>query len=124
MPNHIENTLVIKGDDGLIREIMGPGNMMDFGRTVPEPPESVWDWYNWNIEHWGTKWNAYDCTVIMVKRGYIEMVFRTALNPPVKWFEKTVELYPSLEFTLHWVNEEDMPYGILEGRNGYVYTQF
>src|SRR5262245_27088056 len=35
-----------------------PGKLL---RAKPVPfPEGAIDWYEWSIEHWGTKWNAYE----------------------------------------------------------------
>lgn len=40
--------------------------------------DRIWfDWYNWRVEYWGTKWGAYDCDT-KVGKSYIQFCFSTA----------------------------------------------
>ena len=52
-------------------------------------------WYDWNIEHWGTKWDACECEVYQT-RHYLELSFWTAWSCPEPWYkaicEKAVEI--------------------------------
>ena len=61
------------------------------------------DWYDWRIEHWGTKWNAYECNI---GEDYIE--FDTAWACP---FEVIEELSKYATITVAWADED------LGGRN-------
>lgn len=69
------------------------------------------DWYNWSIENWGTKWNAYDI--------YIEdnsVTFDTAWCTPIKWLEKLAE---NLDFTVCFADEDlGSNFGIGYAKNG------
>ena len=45
---------------------------------VQEDKDRPWfNWYNWHINYWGTKWNAYDCYT-HIDKDYIEFNFNTA----------------------------------------------
>lgn len=45
---------------------------------VQEDKDRPWfNWYKWHINHWGTKWNAYD-GYTYVGKDYIEFNFNTA----------------------------------------------
>lgn len=127
MPNHITNKLIISGELHLIEQIIGPDTdiehedyQLDFKRVVPYPPGTdidEFDWYNWHCNNWGTKWNAYE-TLISYDNDTVELTFQTAWSPPNIWFERTVELFPSLEFKLSWVDEDYPSSGLFKGSNG------
>lgn len=72
---------------------------IDFNKIIPEPetedecPEEYkvnksssieslkdkpwFNWYEWHIDHWGTKWGAYNCYT-KIGKSYIKFVFSTA----------------------------------------------
>ena len=74
---------------------------IDFNKIIPEPEdesecpdeykvnkdshiavrdEKPWfDWYEWHIANWGTKWGAYDCYT-KIGKSYIKFIFSTAWN--------------------------------------------
>jgi hypothetical protein len=56
--------------------------------------------YDWRIEHWGTKWNAYHFCVTVDAPGCYEFHFLTAYSPPVPVWEKMAKMFPALEFFL------------------------
>lgn len=85
--------------------------MIDFDKIIPEPrdesecpneykvnkesriellKDKPWfDWYKWHIDHWGTKWGAYDCYT-KVGKTTITFVFSTAWSfayPVIKKLE-------------------------------------
>jgi Ferredoxin-like domain in Api92-like protein len=52
------------------------------------------DWYEWNVNNWGTKWdidNGYSEPTAQ-GRFTISLSFNTAWAPPVRWYEKMSEL--------------------------------
>lgn len=77
---------------------------IDFNKIIPEPEdesecpdkykvnkdshvelrkEKPWfNWYKWHIDHWGTKWGAYDCYT-KIGKSYIKFVFSTAWTAPM-----------------------------------------
>ena len=58
------------------------------------------NWYAWNLEHYGTKWDLDNSTVLEQGEGKLTYRFQTADNPPLPWFELLRESYPSLRMKL------------------------
>ena len=56
--------------------------------------------FDWRVEHWGTKWNAYDFHVTVDAPGCYECAFQAAWGPPVPVWEKMAKMFPALEFSL------------------------
>jgi hypothetical protein len=81
---------------------------IDFATIVPPPDTPAYNdqpsqaearndptwWYNWNVANWGTKWNAYDISIL--EDGVLQ--FDTAWSPPEPIFVTLSEKYPELEF--------------------------
>ena len=57
-------------------------NKVDYGH---------FNWYDWCIENWGTKWNAYDNYVIKGKT-FVKFIFNTAWVMPKPIYDKLQEL--------------------------------
>ena len=57
MPNWCENQVIVTGDetDEVIKFFNESENFLN--DLVPRP-EDVKDWYHWNIDNWGTKWEV------------------------------------------------------------------
>lgn len=98
MPNHITNTLMCKDMHKLFKKYVdeeGGNRVFSFEKIIPMPEDickkkalSIRDmdmpnWYDWSIENWGTKWDAYDITLMS---NYIE--FDTAWNTPLPIFAR------------------------------------
>lgn len=128
MPNHITNILHLEGPRSDIDQILGPATdpeSFSFKYTVPPPEESVtdpekWDWYNWQIENWGTKWDAYETLFNSNEsdEDYAEINFQTAWSPPSAWLATTVEKFPNVEFKLYWLDEDYPTSGQILASNG------
>lgn len=59
-------------------------------------------WYDWCVDNWGTKWNAYENE----QQGDDIIRFQTAWNAPEKVIIKLSEMYPETEIE-HWWADED-----------------
>ncbi|MCD7896477.1 MAG: hypothetical protein LUG50_07340 [Planctomycetaceae bacterium] len=58
-------------------------------------------WYEWCCNNWGTKWNAYS-----IETGDDTITFETAWNAPVPVIDKLAALFPSVQITHHWADED------------------
>ena len=63
------------------------------------------DWYDWRINNWGTKWNAYETDVDCDCDGSAELHFYTANHGAIPVIEKLVEMFPNLEFFYKYADE-------------------
>jgi hypothetical protein len=109
MPNWCSNTLSVSAESE--KEILyfmeklqcedEQGNVQDFTfhSLVPRPKNEEEDWYNWNIENWGTKWDV-DDVAISVEEDVVYFNFDTAWSPPEQWIKKVAPMFPNLTFAL------------------------
>jgi hypothetical protein len=72
-------------------------------------------WYDWNVAHWGTKWNACECEFdadLERQEGEvtIEIRFDTAWSAPLPVFDALARNFPWLriEFVTRYEGEEDI----------------
>lgn len=73
--------------------------------------------YEWCVQNWGTKWNAYDQEIDHFE-GYIRAEFYTAWSPPEGVLSKLCEMYPDVEINISY-EEAGMCYeGQYENQNG------
>lgn len=49
------------------------------------------DWYNWNVENWGTKWDV-TCEDVDIRGDTISTSFNSAWSPPIQAYNKLQEL--------------------------------
>ena len=64
------------------------------------------DWYNWRIDNWGTKWNAYgydDGTDYSQTDG---LYCQTAWSAPHPVIERLAQMFPDVEMTHEWADED------------------
>ncbi len=61
-------------------------------------------WYEWSIQHWGTKWNAYQCLPLDEKDDTME--FFTAWSAVPKLVKLLSEKYPGQKVTYRWADED------------------
>ena len=116
MPNHCSNILTVTTSNNTIEPIqkfyaenLETGNdkedisfsHLSFGKNVPIPEEKKNDWYNWNCQNWGTKWDAYDVD-IDDNNDIFTYYFNTAWSPPTSWLNEVASKYPNLDFTLEY----------------------
>jgi Ferredoxin-like domain in Api92-like protein len=80
-------------------------------------------WYDWSIENWGTKWNAYGQND--KRNTHSEIYFETAWSAPVPVIKKLSELFPHVEFELTYADEDTgSNAGILKFKNGNIENSY
>ena len=83
------------------------------------------NWYDWNVRHWGTKWDVsvvddekYPETELMEEtETSLAYRFNTAWSPPLPAIETLSSQYPNLEFNLSYEEEQGWG-GEVEFKNG------
>lgn len=98
-----------------LREITSPVHDETVAKEMIEKYGAA-DWYNWNVENWGTKWDVDSADVVLEDdNSMVSLWFDTAWSPPIEFYAKmaslgfTVEaLYnePGMGFAGAW-NDED-----------------
>lgn len=79
-------------------------------------------WYEWCIQHWGTKWNAYDC--IEMKPGDNRMIFLTAWDAIPDIVQKISALFPDVPIDYSWADEDvGSNTGSMEFLNGEIISE-
>lgn len=66
-------------------------------------------WYDWRIENWGTKWDAYDQTSEETDNGNTgtgNYTFNTAWAPPIPVIRRLAIIFPDIAFTWKWADED------------------
>ena len=61
-------------------------------------------WYDWRLENWDTKWDAYDLTVDDDDPDQLEVTFNTAWSPPTAICNQIREQYPDVDVS--WFYDE------------------
>ena len=61
-------------------------------------------WYDWRIENWDTKWDAYDVSILDEDLENLEVSFNTAWSPPEAICRKIREDYPDV--SVSWFFDE------------------
>lgn len=59
-------------------------------------------WYEWAIENWGTKWNAFDTCIDEDN----SIIFYTAWSDAIPVISKLAEMYPDVSFKYGWADED------------------
>lgn len=120
MPNHV--TTIITGPQQALASLLNDAGQVDFSFLVPPPvnieqggcshgirwggdPADTGDgtvcWYAWNVQNWGTKWNAYDSEVT---EGRIQ--FDTAWSHPYPVMEALALKHPDVSFEVKYADED------------------
>jgi hypothetical protein len=122
VPNWCTNTMVVLGEPERItalleavkseQEVDGVIEPLSFERILPTPPSLLADeteaasasgempgWYEWRIEHWGTKWEVFGCDLEDQRAlGRCVFSFETAWAPPEPVIEHLSRRFPDLHF--------------------------
>lgn len=79
-----------------------------------EVGDTEYNWYNWNLSKWGCKWDCSDVYVhsdIESDPTEFHASFQTPWSPPEEFLKTLIDLYPNLDFTLEW--EEEQGFGAI-----------
>ena len=61
-------------------------------------------WYDWRLQNWDTKWDAYEVTITDDDPDQLEVEFETAWSPPEAICSAIREQYPDL--AISWFYDE------------------
>lgn len=75
-------------------------------REIREGFETGMDWYNWNVRHWGTKWDACDPEIVREADNTLQYTFNTAWSIPEDAIKAMSVKYPHLEFEIEGIEEQ------------------
>ena len=134
MPNYVINKIFIQARpetaQAIINAVCNEKGEMDFEKIIPMPDYIFRgdlgqkerekygknNWYDWSVENWDTKWNAWDS--YSTNR---HIVFCTAWSAPTKVIRQLSEMYPKVRFVHSWA-DEDLGYnlGSVTYKNGVV----
>ena len=90
----------IKGlgyDRGKVGELPVNGTFQSTGRNDDR-------WYDWRLQNWDTKWDAYDVVVTDDDPECLEVEFNTAWSPPEAICSALREQYPDV--SISWFYDE------------------
>lgn len=117
MPNHVTSGVTIHHDDANKLKVLRAKVIVeekeqafDFNGIIPMPEHSDTffrdgglgqeerekygknNWYDWSLDNWGTKWNAYNFKLVKEDDNNLHIEFDTAWAPPTPIFEKLEEM--------------------------------
>jgi len=72
----------------------------ELGETVGQ--ERPYGGYTWESRHWGCKWGGCDTQLISSGSGSLQYDFSTPWGPPIEFFEKISQDWPTLNFMLSY----------------------
>jgi len=61
-------------------------------------------WYDWSINNWGTKWNAYDCVEVDADSKFLQ--FNTAWSSVPNILSLLSEEFPEVRMEYKWADED------------------
>jgi hypothetical protein len=77
------------------------GGDLTFWGSCPRPESEEENWYNWNINNWGTKWDI-EAELQTEDEDQLFYTFDSAWGPPTMWFHTIGEKYNLLCFKLEY----------------------
>jgi len=109
MPNNTDNRVTLYHKDSqqidMIYNIMNTDDTELLNHIIPMPPEEeiASGWYDWRLEHWGTKWDIYNATCERMDANTLVLNFYTAWSPPMPVYEKLTDM--GFEVTARYLDE-------------------
>lgn len=110
MPNHILNRIAIEKQEKYLEVVefmKSKEHSFDFNNLVPMPEKIILsmgkndDWYQWSVENWGTKWNAYD-----IEKWENIIEFQTAWSHPYPVIVAMSKRFPDVTFNIEYADED------------------
>ena len=102
-PDWANIPLMSKDVKGLVYDRGKVGELPIDGR-FPSTDRQDDRWYDWRIQNWDTKWDAYDVSVDDDDPDQLEVSFNTAWSPPEAICNQIREDYPDL--AVSWFYDE------------------
>lgn len=117
MPNWCENLLNVSGltkdIEGFLEVLRGadpdsydPNARLQFQKLYPLPKEEKDNWYDWCVNHWGTKWDIDPQEPVSQWEGdnfsTVYYDFVTAWAPPIEFIKKIASDFPELTFKISY----------------------
>ena len=112
MPNYVYNRMRVYGKEADLHKfkdaVKSDESAFSFQAILPEPEDtSEWKkdwlpgWYNWRIENWDTKWDAWD-VILTIENNHLFYEFISAWSGPYNIFCDLIETYAELDFRIDW----------------------
>lgn len=135
MPNWCYNQIAITGPDPVLDELLAAGSQQvseqsqepapsftssdtsfSLEALIPTPPGLLdgEGWYNWRIDHWGTKWDLSDIEMVR-EQGQAWLDCLSAWGPPLPALLTISRRYPALKLCIDY----DEPMMELSGMASY-----
>ncbi len=135
MPNWCHNHITITGPDPVLDELLAAGSQQASEQASKQPQEPASDfkssdfkssdpsfslealiptpttlldgegWYDWRIDHWGTKWDLSDVELVR-EPGQVWLHCLSPWGPPLPALLAISRRYPALKLHIHY--EEPM----------------
>ena len=93
-----------KGEFPTVKQHLGKDGQVMF--ETHEFPDGKNDdrWYHWNIQNWGTKWDACNVEIDYADESQIEISFDTAWSPPEPICARLREMFEDIHIS--WFYDE------------------
>jgi hypothetical protein len=122
MPNWCSVVLRFCGEEAAVQSFLARWKnpeCLSFQDFVPIPEEEEDNWYEWNCNNWGTKWDLpEDQTQVVKGNGYVDVETQTAWSPPIKFLEKVAKDFPDLCVSISYSEPAMMFAGYREWSEG------
>jgi hypothetical protein len=112
MPNWVTNELVVTGDTAQLKDFKSKFFTKVDGKKHPTfsvivsmPIEEKDNWYDWNCNNWGTKWEPTHYEKNQVTAEIVDIQFDTAWSPPIEFFNTCADIYDKLRFKCYFIDE-------------------
>jgi len=112
MPNWCENIVMISADkeedmkefkDKAFKKLEDGAEVFQFKNLIPMPEEEKENWYEWNNNNWGTKWDV-EAMTHDEDATWIKIEFDTAWAPPEPIYLYMYKNFPNL--SISWFYHE------------------